>query len=236
MTISAPVNFGCGYLYLKDAAGRSVRVAEAEGITLDIDQSVIEIKGANRFPLGFGFGESKVSGKITSLVFDTTALTMLAEATESAGSIAIARETITVPSHELEYADELVEIKRILDAAGDEMTLIEGAVSAVGYYAEADGTITTNESEPAGPIAEYEYEDDTGTTYTVANGAQGLATTYELLAWNETDGQKHGVRLPNVVIPKLSTSMMIAKSSAVDMDYQAGADDDGNVFKLYLSR
>jgi hypothetical protein len=228
------VNYGCGYLYMRNAAGANVRVAEARGITLDIDQTLVPYEGAKKFPLGFGVAKCTAKGKISSLVFDVDAMGMLLGDASAATSLAFATETVTVPSHELANAAELDEIWRVLAADGTSLTLIEGAVSATGYYAESAGTITTNAQEPAGVICEYTYDVADGTTHTLSNAAQSSAPMFRVIAWNENNGQQHGLDLLNVAIPKLSTSMLIGETSPTELEFECAVNASGELLKRYV--
>lgn len=236
--------FGIGILTITSTTANSTpqRVGVVKDVSLDISGDPVELFGDKQFAVDVAIGKRSVSGKgkfagfsadlmAAALSLSSTTGSRVAQIDE-AGTPTTNSLTVTPPGSGT-WAEDL---GVIMVSTGLPMSRVASAPAA-GQYSVSAGVYTFAAGDSNPPVlASYSYTlASTGKTVTISNSLMGAATTFGLNLFNNYKSKSLGVRLPAIVIPKLSFGFGNEKHGEMDFEFKAFADSSGYVSYLYGS-
>lgn len=247
--------FGSGAAWgtpLADAAGNTIAVPTPQQfmvlqeISLDINFENKMLHGQNQFPVAVGRGKGKVSGKakwaqvnggvFNSLFFGQSMTNgLLSDVYDTTGATIPATPftiTPTVPSSGTWAAD-----LGVRNASGLPMTRVASA-PASGQYSVAAGVYTFAAADTGLKVfINYQYTatSTSATKLNVVNQPMGYAPSFKLDLYLPYGGKQLIVTLPKVISTKMALAAKNDDFTVPDLDFEAFADDAGNVLTMAMS-
>lgn len=249
--------FGSGAAWgtpLADAAGNPIAANIAtpqqfmvlQEISLDVSFENKMLHGQNQFPVAVGRGKGKVSGKakwgqvnggvFNALFFGQTMTSgIIGDVYDTTGAL-IPATPFTVTPTVPESGTWSVDLG-VRDANGFTMTRVASAPAA-GQYSVAAGVYTFAAADTGKRVyINYQYTatSTTATKMSVVNQPMGYAPSFKLDLYMPYQGKKLIVTLPKVISSKMALAGKNDDFTVPDMDFEAFADDAGNVMTMALS-
>lgn len=236
--------FGAGNVYLVPSGSNPtpLEVGTLQEVSLDFSFESKELYGNKQFPVMVARGKGKITGKAKSGAFRGGLISsILSGATSATGRHIGAVEVSAVPTtpfaitvtHSANFADDL----GVVDvASGTSMTRV-AATPATGEYSVAAGVYTFAAADTGKSVQiSYAYTDAaTGKTISYSNQLMGAQSIYTLSLYNTNpDGSKFGMKLMQVVFPKLAMGWKNDDFTMPDLDINAFADSTGKVLEAYV--
>lgn len=247
--------FGSGAAWgtpLADAAGNVIATPTPQQfmvlqeISLDISFENKMLHGQNQFPVAVGRGKGKISGKskwaqvnggvFNALFFGQTMTNgIIGDVYETTGALIPTTPftiTPTVPESGTWSAD-----LGVRDANGLPMVRVASAPAA-GQYSVSAGVYTFAAADTGKRVfINYQYTatSTSATKLNVVNQPMGYAPSFKLDLFMPYQGKKLIVTLPKVISTKLAFAAKNDDFTVPDMDFEAFADDSGNVITMAMS-
>lgn len=238
----AQYSFGVGSITLIPPSTATDTTPQQVGIlrdvSLEVSKTVKELKGASIFPVDIAVAGGKVSGKAKyAQITGGLIQSMLTGSTVATGTTKMQTDTktaaasITVtPPDSGTFAYDL----GVVDKDGVPMKFNSGTV-AVGEYKNTAAVYTFAAGQTGNVYISYAYTVTTGKTIDFNNQLMGLSTVFQLVLFNTFRNKSFGVKLHAVTIPKISFAFKNEDYAEQDLDFEAFADDTGNVLQFYVA-
>lgn len=236
--------FGTGLLTLTPSGSNPtpLQLGVLQEVSLDMEQSLVELRGQYQYPVDIAQGEGKISGRAKFAQIYAALLTqMLSGASQATGLTAAAiNEVGTIPAtpYQITVANSatFVEDLGVVDVtAGKRLTRVASA-PATGQYSVAAGVYTFAAADTTHTVwLSYSYTSVTGATVAYSNQLMGAAPTFTLTVFNSYSGKFVGLKLFAVKAPKLSLAMKNTDYTMQDLDFTAFAGSTGKVLEFYSS-
>lgn len=243
------IGFGAGVLIgtqRTNAAGAAVANATPvqfgvlQDVAVDISFEEKLLYGASQYPVAFGRGKGKVTGKATLADFNgriygdlflgsgTTAL-IRAAVTDFAANVPATPFTVTVtpPSSGTFVAD--LGVRRA--STGLPMTRVASAPAA-GQYSQAGAVYTFAAADTLlGMLISYEYSavSTTARVSAITNQLMGYAPEFEVVLSQPYAGKEQTVKFTRCIASKLSMPLKSDDFTMLDFEFTAIADAAGNI-------
>lgn len=235
--------FGSGTMFgiPSGATPTPVQFGVLQEVSLDFNFTIKELHGSFQFPVDIGRGTAKISGKAKygeidiasfgTLFFNETVatgqtLTVVNETgTVNASSpytIQVANAATFVTDLGVQYAATGVPLKRV------------AALPAAGEYVVASGSYTFASAEAStAMLLSYTYTlaGTAGKSFTISNNFLGDSPTFAVVfnGKRQTNGKQTTITLNRCMSNKLSLATKLEDFLVPDFDFNAMADDAGNV-------
>jgi hypothetical protein len=213
-------------------------------VQLDLSFTIKELTGQFQAPAALARGGLKITGKakaarisasnFNNIFFGQTlstgnTLTQLNEA----GTVPATGHTVTVANHVNFVADLGVAYA----TTGSMLTLVASA-PAVGQYTvnSNTGVYTFSAGDAnAALLFTYSYTTTAGASLSLTNLLMGSAPTFSLVLNEQYQGKLLNLQLNSVIAPKLSLAFKNEDFLIPEFDFQASADQAGNIGNIWLS-
>lgn len=233
--------FGTGFLYgtrTDVTPATPVQFGAIQDITLDFAYTLKELYGQNQFPVTVARGPAKIEGKakfgrifiaaFNSLYFGqtiTTGQTLL-----SNGEVASVPSSGPFTVNGVNRATFVADQGVVYAATGLPLTLVSGAPASIGQYAVSAGVYTFNTADSsANVLLSYTYTVASGQTISLLNQAQGSGPLFKAVLNTTYNGRVLTLTLNRCVASKLNFATKFSDFTIPEMDFQAMADDAGNI-------
>lgn len=237
-------NFGTGLLTFTPAGSNPtpLQCGVLKDVTLDLDQTIKELRGQYKFPVDLTQAESKIAGKAKfAQIFGAVLTNILSGATQTTGSTAGAQnEVATIPG--TPYAVTVAQAATFVEDLGvidvnTGLRLVRVASSpATGQYSVAAGVYTFAAADTGHVVwISYSYTTTAGQTVELSNQLMGTSNTFTCTLFNTFKSKNIGIKLWSVVVPKLSLAMKNTDYMDNDIEFQAFANASGKVLSYYGS-
>lgn len=236
--------FGTGQIHsMAVGGGAPLRLGTLQDVSVNFSGDVKQLFGQFQFPVAVARGKTKIEGKAASgelnidsynnLFFgQTTATGEKKQVFNEAGTVpAMSTYTITVAN----AANFFIDLGVYVAATGARMVQVPSgpttgqySVSAVGVYtfAAADASVAV--------LINYIYNSTaTGKSMTISNQLMGSTPYFQLVLTQQFDSKFFTLILYKAVSEKLSLPLKQDDFLISDIDFQAQANDAGNI--AYLS-
>lgn len=241
------INFGAGYLSLIPAGANPtpVVVGVLKEVSIDIDQTLKELRGAYQFPLDVASGAGKIGikAKAADLKGDLIAAILSGATVTPNASKKAAEESSVIPTTPFQttvtQGATFFEDLGVIDVTTG-LSMARGATATgTGVYAvnTATGVYTFNTADAGHTvIIRYTYGITTvgSRTISYANALMGSAATYITEVFNNYNSRNIGLRFPASKYTKLSLPLKSEDYTEFDIEGQAFADSGNNVCTIYL--
>jgi len=230
--------FGIGILTLTPSSANPTpaRLGIIKDVSLDIGGDPVELYGEKQFPMDVAIGKRTIGGKgkFANYSADIVA-TALSVSTTTGSRIGIIDEAGTPTANTLTvtngatFAEDLGVIRV---STGLPMVRVASGPATGQYSVNTTTGVYTFAAGDSNPPCLFSYTYTgaaAGKTATVTNTLMGAATTYGLNLHNTYKTKNIGVRLPAIVVPKLSFGFKNEGHSEFDFEFKAFADASGNV-------
>lgn len=220
-----------------------IHLATVSGMTLDVKEDDVDLRGADLDIIDSFPSQRTVSGKITLSDFSNSLLAAVTNGvTVAAGSKIGASHSAAIPTTPFQitvtngatFADDLGVIN-LTD--GKAMTRGATATGTNVYAVDtATGVYTFNTADAADSVLiQYRYTAaSTGTSATVAAAASSTAAPkYGIHVYKTLAGKSWGIFIPAARIPGLSTSFKRDGWSEVSLDFKATLDATNKLLYTY---
>jgi hypothetical protein len=234
----AQLTFGTGRLVLTPSGANvtPIQVGVLQKVTLDISQDTIELYGDKQFAVDVALGKAKITGKITtgtiySKLFQAALTGTALTAGHQFGVIDQTTGVISGAAYDTGFVKaNFIEDLGVYDENGAPMTVVASAPAAGQYLVSTSGsnavyTFNAGATGKTYSVSYVKYDSTTGITAQVNNAIMGANPAYyQLGLWNPGSRSKdNGLRLPRVVIPKLSIPYQNDNFAISDLDFTAFA-------------
>jgi hypothetical protein len=235
-------NFGTGLLSFTPPGANPtpVQCGVLQEVSLDIDQSVKELRGQYKAPVDVALAEQKFAGKAKfAQIFGAMIANILTGSVLTTGSTAGAQNEVgTIPAtpYQLTVTNSatFVEDLGVIDTnTGLRMTRVASAPTT-GQYSVAAGVYTFAAADTTHVVwISYSYTTTGGKTVTYSNQLMGAATTFTLELFNTYNTKQKGTKLFAVVFPKFAIAMKNTDYTEQNLDFVAYANAAGKVLEDY---
>jgi len=236
--------FGSGRLYGVggDTLSTPTEFGTLQDVSIDFSLTKKELRGQNLFPEKIGRAEAKITGKakmgrinpvlFKQLFFDFGTMATGREllAAGEAASVPAATPFTVVASNGANFKTDLG-VKDANTGAVFEKVAAGSEVQGAYSVDPSTGTYTfSTDDQGRAVLISYTYSDTSGHTLSVGNTLAGVASTFQIIVWNEDDGGKHGIRLYACSSDKLAFATKKGDFNIPELDFAAQADPAGKVF------
>lgn len=233
--MNGQISFGSGRLFLHDGTN-SIEVGVLKDVTVDFASTQKELRGNRQYAMAIATSGQKISGKAASGVFSGALIASIIGGTPATGSkrvgevqvAAAASVTPTVPESGTWNKD-----LGVVDANGVPMKYNSGT-PAVGEYKVAAGVYTFNAAQTGTLTFNFAYTVAGGKTLAIANNVQAAPTTYEVHLDESYGGERFGLKLFAVVVPKVSFGCKAEDFTETSIEFEAVSTATNTVGELYF--
>lgn len=232
------IAFGAGDVFLIPSGSNPTpqRIAQLQSVSVEISEELKKLYGNRKFPIAQVAARGSITGKAKAAVLDAAFIASVGGGNTTTGQNYGVVEESHAAAASVDVANKTtwVEDLGVTDKDGKRMTC-GATATAVGTYAVAAGAYSFHASETGNVKISYRASLTTGRKVLVTNQLVGTAITYTLELFNtEPGGEKVGLKLYSVTIPKLSFAFQTDDFTMPDVDFEAGADSSNNVYEWYL--
>ena len=246
MSNTTSVAFGSGILIATPSAANStpVQFGTIQDVSVDFTFASKSLMGQFQFPVAFGRGEGKISGKakfanidgavFSNIFFGNTKTTgQKLWSYNEAGTVAAGTPyTVTVANSATFDADLGV----VYASSGLALIRVASA-PAVGQYSVAAGVYTFNSGDAGKAVLiSYSYTQTvTGSKSVIVNNLMGVAPTFQVDFYQTNPnvaGAQWSLRLYNCVSSKLSLASKNSDFTIPEMDFEAFANASNSVGEI----
>lgn len=242
-----PVNFSSGSLFASRtdsaiAVPTPIKIGILQDVSLDFDGTLKELYGQLQFPQDVARGPIKITGKsksaqIFSTFFDlfvgqgVTKNTGLDVAVDEAHSVPTGTPfTISTTQSGANVVDDLGVVY-----ANTGLNFFKGAsATGIGVYSYAAGVYTFHASDSgASVLLDYDYNVTTAAQeIIITNQLMGTSPTFLMVLATTYKGNIMNLKLNQCISSKLSIPITNKDYTILDFEFQAYADNAGNIGKL----
>lgn len=238
-------NFGTGSLYLVPSGSNPtpVQVGTLQEVSLTIEKSIKELRGAYQFPVAIGEGAGKIDGTAKSGNINSALVAaLLAGSTTTTGSSlrVSPNEVGTIPGTPFQIT--VAQSAQFSSDLGvynvtDQKPMVRVASSpATGQYSVSAGVYTFAAADAADVVwISYAYTSTSGNTVAFTNQLMGGGTEFRLDLFNFSQGKHMGIRLHAARLFKMGLPFKNDDFMVEDLSIAGYADSSGNVISVYTA-
>lgn len=239
--------FGLGYIFFAPVGGNQPVNPTAMGAlglqsaSVDIDQKLVELKGANKGPDDVATSDMTVKGKLEMGRIDVDLFnqTYFAETLSTNAPIIVPNEADTIPATPGPYTVTVAGSATWTKDLGVKYTNGQPFVKVAsgptaGEYSVAAGVYTFAAADQAKAVLiSYEKSSTAGTLLTVHNQLQGFGPIVECFLWEPyssvlNQSTNNGIHLYAVRFSKLSLALKRDNFAMATMEYEAFPNPSAN--------
>lgn len=236
-------NFGTGSLVLVPSGSNPtpVQVGTLQEVSLNIEKSIKELRGAYNFPVAIGEGPGKIDGtaKSGSINGGIIAALLQGSTTTSASSIrAAANESGTIPGTPYQItvtnSAQFSADGGVYDVTAQKPLTRVASSPATGQYSVSAGVYTFAAADTGHVVwITYFYTSTSGNTVAYTNQLMGGGTEFVLWLMNYSQGKYFGIKLNAVRLFKMGFPFKNEDFMVNDLAFAAYADSSGNILSAY---
>ena len=239
--------FGTGLLALRPSGSNPtpVQVGVLKDVSVDYSFTTKELRGAYQFALDIARAGAKVTAKAKSGTLAGALIQqLLAGSTIATGSVqGVHGESATIPTTPFEVTvTNGATFKTdfgVFDVTAGKWLTRGATATATGIYAvnEATGKYTFHSADTGHVVKIYYSWTDAanGKTITLTNQLMGSGATFRLHLFNSFRNKSQGITLNAVTSTKLALALKSEDYLEKDLDFEAFADDSGEVCRIYTA-
>lgn len=229
--------FGSGNVIAKPTLGSPMIFGTLQSIEIDVDTSIVELYGQNKFADAIAQGQQKITGKAKIGNFDINVMGGLyLDQTVSTGQTKIAiSEAGTVPASSTYTITVTNSATFVSDygvryaATGLPLTLVASGPT-IGQYSVAAGVYTFASADASAKMKlSYTYTATGGHSFTLAQTQMGTQNNFAcvLQEIDPNTGKTFTLQLNKCIASKLSLPFANTSFAVQDFEFQAFADASG---------
>jgi hypothetical protein len=238
-------NFGMGLMSFIPSGSNPtpVQCGVLQEVSVDIDQTIKELRGQYKFPVDLALADGKISGssKFAQIYGRTIGSILSGSVTTTGSKLPSINELGTVPAapaYTVTVANSATFTKDwgVIDVTTGLQMVRVASAPATGQYAVTSGVYTFAAADASHVVwISYQYSSASGKTVEYSNQLMGAANTFTLDLFNVYNSKYLGITLYAAVFPKLSYSMKNTEYTEQNLDFMAYANTSGQVIGQYSS-